>query len=311
MTDVLTLGETLAALRTATPVKLGGSFTTSVAGAESNVAIGLARLGHRSRWVGAVGNDQLGELVLRTLHAEGVETVVRRGAGQTGIIVFEHRLPGVARVDYHRTASAGSTLDAADVAAGFDPVPRILHVTGITLALGAGPAAAVAEAVRLARQHGVTVCLDVNHRSRLWSSEQASAALGKLVPDVDILIASDDELELVADGNDHRSRADALLAIGVHEVVVKHGADGATVHLHDGSHHAPARRVTVVDTIGAGDAFVAGYLSGLLDRVGLIERLHRATTLGAFAVASHGDWEGLPTRAELPLLDTLPGETLR
>lgn len=313
MVDVLTIGESMAALRSAAPIRLGGAVSISVAGAESNVAIGLARLGHKVRWTGVVGNDQLGELILRTLRAEGVDTgLVRRSSAPTGIAVFEQRLSGICRVDYHRAASAGSELRPSDLDDAFERAPRILHVTGVTLALGAGPRGAITRAVRLARERGTVVCLDVNDRRRLWTRDTAKSALNALVPEVDIVVASDDELDLLATTtSDQRMLLESLRARGVKEVVVKHGAKGATLHLPGRQIHQPARQVNAVNTVGAGDAFVAGYLSGMLDELSREEQLHRAVTLGAFAVACEGDWEGLPTRDELDVLDTLPGETLR
>lgn len=318
MVDVLTLGEAMAALRSPQPVRQGGTLGLSIAGAESNVAIGLARLGHKVRWAGVLGTDQFGELVLRTLRAEGVDTeLVRRTSSPTGIVLFEQRLAGLTRVDYHRAASAGSELRPADLDTAFERAPRILHVTGVTLALGAGPRGAVTRAVRLARERGTIVCLDVNDRRRLWSREAAKAALNALVSEVDIVIASDDELQLLVTGPtpgagaDERLLMESLRARGVKEIVVKHGEKGATLHLPGRQIRQQARHVTAVDTVGAGDAFVAGYLSGLLDGLEREEQLYRAVTMGAFAVASPGDWEGLPHRDELELLDTTPGETLR
>jgi 2-dehydro-3-deoxygluconokinase len=305
--DVLTLGETMAAFRMDGPVRLGGGARLGVAGAESTVAIGLSRLGHRAAWVGVTGADEPGALVRRTLLAEGVDLAWTRvePSRPTGLILFEPRLPGLDRVTYYRAGSAGAALSAADVRTAFGAgAPRLVHVTGITCALGPGPAAAVRTAVSLARAAGATVCLDVNHRRRLWSDAEAAAALRPLLPEVDILVASDDELPIAG-------ALPALLAGGVREVVTKHGADGATSHTADGAVHRPARRVPVVDTVGAGDAFVAGFLSGLLDGLDRGARLDRAVTLGAFAVATRGDWEGLPTRDELALLDHEPGTALR
>ncbi|RAO28197.1 2-dehydro-3-deoxygluconokinase [Micromonospora noduli] len=313
MTDLLTLGETMAAFRTTGPLRLGGTAGISVAGSESNVAIGVARLGHRAAWVGVTGADEPGELVRRTLRAEGVDLTWSRvdTAAPTGLILFENRVADINRVTYHRSFSAGSRLGPADVTRAFDapgPPPRLLHVTGITCALGVEPYQAVVEAVRRARVAGSTICLDVNHRNRLWSLTEAAAALGPLLPSIDLVIASDDELAVLTDATDP---APALLSAGVTEVVVKHGADGATSHSATGTVHRPARTVPVVDTVGAGDAFVAGLLSGWLDGVDASARLDRAVTTGAFAVASRGDWEGLPDRAELALLDHGPGGTVR
>ncbi|MEU9122389.1 sugar kinase [Streptomyces sp. NPDC048506] len=323
--DVFTFGETMVALRGSGPLRLGGTMHVSVAGAESNVAIGLVRLGHWVSWAGAVGDDEAGQLVLRTLRAEGVKVsgaAVDPGA-PTGLLLFEPRLPEVTRVHYYRAGSAGSRIAADSVGGVFAAAPpRVLHLTGITPSLSPSARAAAERALQLARQHGSLVCLDVNFRARLWSAEEAAGVLGRWVPFVDVLIASDDELPLCLPGGAAAreeaaapvalaAQAKLLLEQGVGEVVVKLGADGATVFSRDGSLHQPATPVRAVDAVGAGDAFVAGYLSALLDGEGPAGRLARAVTTGAFAVASHGDWEGAPTRAELGLLGAPPGSVVR
>ncbi|MDG4861350.1 sugar kinase [Streptomyces sp. T-3] len=315
--SVFTFGETMVALRGSGPLKLGGSMDVSVAGAESNVAIGLARLGHGVRWAGAVGDDEAGELVLRTLRAEGIDVsgASRDGEAPTGLILFEPRLPEVTRVHYYRAGSAGSRIKACAVEAAFlaEP-PKVLHLTGITPALGSSALCAARRALRLAREHSALVCLDVNFRSRLWSYEDAASVLREWMPYVDVLIASDDELPLCLPYDAPREveeQAELLLGLGVGEVVVKLGAEGATVYSGEGSLHGPARAVKAVDAVGAGDAFVAGYLSALLDGAEAAGRLDRAVTTGAFAVASRGDWEGAPTRAELGLLGAESGTVVR
>ncbi|MFB6522127.1 sugar kinase [Streptomyces sp. NPDC056401] len=317
--EVLTFGETMLALRGSGPLRLGGSMEVSVAGAESNVAIGLARLGHAVRWAGAVGEDEAGELVLRTLRAEGVDVSGASrddGGAPTGLMIAEPRLPEVTRVHYHRAGSAGSRLKACSLERAFTAAPpKILHLTGITPALSRSARSACTLALRLAAEHSALVCLDVNFRSRLWSSDEAAEVLRGWVPSVDVLIASDDELPLClpAEGpGDLALQAKELLALGVGEVVVKLGAAGARAYGDDGSVvHAPARPVRAVDTVGAGDAFVAGYLSAFLDGATAEARLDRAVTTGAFAVASRGDWEGAPTRAELGLLSAPAGTVVR
>jgi 2-dehydro-3-deoxygluconokinase len=312
--DVVTLGETMVSLRTGTPLRLGGTLTMSMAGAESNVAIGLARLGHTVRWGGRVGADEVGAFILRTLRAEqvAVDTVVVDAQRPTGLMLAERRVADVSRVSYYRAGSAGSALEAADAAACLAEAPRILHLTGITSALSGSAAEAVATAVRLARQAGALVSVDVNYRSGLWTRQEALPVLSGLVRSAHILIASEDELGLVVTRpEDESAAADELAAYGVNQLVIKRGERGATVW-HDGeAHHAPAIPVAVLDTIGAGDAFTAGYLSGVLDGLSPTDALHRGTVTGAFAVAAVGDWEGLPTREELSLLDIEAGATLR
>lgn len=304
--EVVTFGETMAAMRSGGPLRLGGTLHLSVAGAESNVATGLARLGHRVAWIGRVGDDEPGALVLRTLRAENVDVsgAVTDPGRPTGLILFERRTSDVTRVQYYRSGSAGSALKPDDVlpqAAG----EGILHLTGITPALSPTAARAVQAAAAGARETGRLVSFDVNYRSRLWSAEQARAALRPLVPAFGIVFGSERELSLLA-GNaaaGWEAAAGELLNEGVQAVVVKRGPQGAAAYTADGVSSVPARAVRAVDVIGAGDAFVAGYLSGTLDGLDTAGRLRRGTTVSAFAVASDGDWEGLPTRAELDLLD--------
>ncbi|HST83115.1 MAG TPA: sugar kinase [Kineosporiaceae bacterium] len=311
--DLLTLGETMAALRSGGPLRLGGQLHLSVAGSESNVAIGLARLGHRARWVGRVGDDEFGALVLRTLRAEGVDvTAAVVAPGElTGMLLFEPAPGGATRVHYRRAGCAGAGLTAADVVSAVTQGARILHVTGITPALGDGPADAVRYAVEAARAAGAIVCLDVNHRPKLWGRAQAAATLRPLTAVAHVLVASEDELPVVADGKDEAAQARALLDLGVREVVVKRGARGASTYTDVGRYDEPARVVPVVDTVGAGDAFTAGYLSAILDGLPVEDRLRRGVTLGAAVVAGHGDWEWLPTRAELDQIGHAPQEAQR
>ncbi|TDU91729.1 2-dehydro-3-deoxygluconokinase [Kribbella voronezhensis] len=310
MSDVLTLGEAMVSIRSKTALRMGGEAHLSVAGSESNVAIGLARLGHQAAWIGAVGNDEPGRLIQRTLRAEGVDTRYLRFSDEsfTGFIAFDQPAHDITRVSYHRRGSAGSTLTAAECLAALeDARPRLLHVTGITPALSDQARAATLSAVRAAASAGVQVSLDVNYRGRLWSRADAAAVLRELLPHVHTVFASDDELDLLTDATDPV----AELLTSVSEVVVTAGGKGAWSHTSAGTIHQPALPVTVVDSIGAGDAFVSGYLSATLDGLPITARLERATAGGAFCVGAFGDWESLPTREELSLLAQSHGTALR
>ena len=314
--DLLTFGESMVSLRSAGPLSAGGSLAMHVAGAESNVAVGVARLGHSVSWAGVVGADPHGEYILRQLRSEGIHVRHRVDAARsTGVMFLEQRTADLTRAYYYRAGSAGSTLSRADVDLALNAGPRVLHLTGITAALSTEARAAFEYAAERAAAEGVVVSLDVNYRSRLWTRDEARAVLAPIARHADILIASDDELDLVAsaasgantpDGarldDGETALADELLGRGVTEVVVKRGAAGAGVHTASGRFEAPAVAVTSIDTIGAGDAFTAGYLSALLDGGDVPARLARGTVMGAFAVSTAGDWEGLPGRDELELL---------
>jgi 2-dehydro-3-deoxygluconokinase len=294
----------MVSLRSAGRLRLGDPLTTSVAGAEANVAIGLARLGHEVAFAGVVGDDELGELTLRILRAEGVDVVhVRRDRMRpTGVMFREQRTSDVVGVTYVRRGSAGSTLDPDLVHAALADRPSLVHLSGVTAAISDTGRAAVAAALRGGQKSGAVTCLDVNHRARLWSRGDAAAALAPMEGDVDVLVASADEVGLVLPG-DPADRPG--------ETVVTRGADGAEAWL-DGAHERrPAVPTHPVDVVGAGDAFVAGYLSARLDGLDLAARLERAVVVAGVAVSSYGDWEGLPTRAELVAFGTEHGGTLR
>ncbi|MFC0457446.1 sugar kinase [Arthrobacter liuii] len=320
--DLLTFGESMVSLRSAGPLAAGGTLNMQVAGAESNVAIGVARLGHTAAWAGAVGPDPHGEFILKQLRGEGVRVHHSVHPDRsTGVMFLEQRTADLSRAFYYRAGSAGATISPGDVAAALDTGARILHLTGITPALSPDARAAVEYAAERAAPDGTVVSLDVNYRGKLWSRDEARAVLRPLVRHATIVIASDDELDLIAPPQagsglagppaDEASAATRLLEAGVREVVVKRGAAGAAVYSADGRLEAPAIAVTCVDTVGAGDAFTAGYLSALLDGEDVAGRLHRGILAGAFAVSTRGDWEGLPRRDELALLDAARGSTQR
>lgn len=301
MSRLLTIGETMGVAATCTgdPLRTAAQLRLSTAGAESTVAIGMCRLGQDAAWVGVVGDDELGARVRRDLASEGVDVrFVRTDPDHpTGFMIRELPIGGLTRVTYYRQHSAGSQLSPSDVEAAMSAGADLLHLTGITPALGETCAEAVRCAIGLARRAQIPVSFDVNHRSTLPGSKNAAAFVREVLADVDILFAGDDELAMVAEEADPERAARALLRCGPSEVVVKQGADGALAATADGDLVAfPALAVPVVDVIGAGDSFTAGYLAARCEGRPLRGRLHWATAAAACTISTHGDWEGLPTR---------------
>jgi 2-dehydro-3-deoxygluconokinase len=309
MSGVVTVGETMALLDAPASGRLGTSLPVGMGGAESNVAIGLTRLGVDSTWVSRVGDDALGTFLIREIRAEGVRVLATRDPeAPTGLMIKEHRDGRPSRVRYYRSGSAASRLSPADVDAVADEIAAagVLHLTGITPALGPAPLAAVEHAVQVARMAGTPVSFDVNHRATLWRDDVAGPVLGRLAAAVDLVFAGPEEAALllgrepgpvsVAEGE---VLARELAERGPGTVVVKLGALGALVVSGDEVHHAPALPVTVVDPVGAGDAFVAGYLSEVVAGAPVPVRLQTGNACGGAVCAVRGDWEGLPTRAEL------------
>jgi 2-dehydro-3-deoxygluconokinase len=276
-----------------------------MAGAESNVAIGVARLGVPATWIGRLGDDPIGDLIERQLLAERVRCIVQRDASPTAIMLRERRTDTSARVFYYRHGSAGSHLQPADLPDGVVEKAGALHLSGITPALGPGPAETVREAMRRARQAGVPVSVDLNFRSRLWDAAAAAPVFRVLAAGADILFAGEEEARIALEPDrpvGPEALADGLAALGPSEVLVTQGRRGATARIDGELIGVAAVAVRVVDSVGAGDAFVAGYLASRLLGRDVPDRLHTAAVTAAFAVTVPGDWEAFPRPHELALL---------
>lgn len=325
--EVVTLGEALVSLVATTPGPLAEArvFERHIAGAEANVAVGLARLGHSVAFIGRVGDDGFGTAIRRHLRGEGVDIghLTTDLEATTGIMFRERRALGAVDVLYARAGSAGSRLEPADVeraaADGIFTGASWLHLTGITPALSEGARAAVVRAHELARAANLTVSLDVNLRRRLWPDKVAAPILRSIAAGADVVLGSPDELAVIVgrpdDGKvDPADLARAVLDLGPTLAVVKLGSGGAVAVDRDGqSVSSPAMAVPhVVDPVGAGDGFCAGFIGARLAGVDLAGALRAANACGASAVAASGDMAGLPERAELERL-LAPGgrDTLR
>lgn len=302
---LVTIGECLGVLASNVPgpLSVGSTLRLGFAGAESNVAIGISRLGGAAVWIGRVSEDELGEMILRELRAEGVGTVAVRDPAPTSMLFKERRTAAHTRVSYNRSIGAGTRLTPQDVPEETVAGAAILHVTGITPALGAGPAAAVLRALDIAEEAGVPVSLDINYRSQLWDQDEAARTLLPILGRADLVFASPNEAHLAVPGTDPLLLAKGLCALGPSSAVIKLGGEGSVALIDGREYRQPAVAIEVVDTVGAGDAFVAGYLFELITGGTASQRLRTASALGAFAVSVASDWEGLPYPADLSLLD--------
>ena len=304
--DIVTIGETMALLHSQTPGPLAhaSALTLGIGGAESNFAVAVRRLGATATWIGRVGSDSLGEKVLRELRAEGltVHAVVDSDA-PTGLMIKERRTPDASRVWYYRTGSAGSRLSPADLPPGVIETAALLHVTGITPALSSSAAATITAAMDRASHAGVPVSFDVNHRSSLWRDRDPTLPYRQLAARSTIVFAGYDEARLIAPGtSDVSELASAIADLGPSQVVIKLGPEGCHALADGVSASSPAVPIDPVDTVGAGDAFVAGYVAEYVAGRDLRARLRTAVTAGAFACLTPGDWEGMPWRREIGLL---------
>lgn len=295
--DLLTVGETLISL---TGLQLGhledvATFDKSIGGAESNTAIGVARLGLRSAWVSRVGDDGLGRDLITRMRAEDVDVRgVTRHPQPTGLMIKERRSPSDVHVHYYRSGTAASRLDVEDIDPDQITGARRLHITGVTLALGAGPRRAVRRAFELAAAAEVQISFDPNLRLKLWSVDEAVKAYQELFPYVTDLLCNEQEAMWLARSANIEDAFDRLTSQGFETVVVKRGERGVLGFRDDEVIALEARQVEAVDSVGAGDAFNAGYLFGQLTGLSFRSSLEVGNWAASHVVACLGDYEGFP-----------------
>lgn len=305
--DVITFGETMVcfAAHEVGPLAQAETFTKIVAGAESNVAVGLSRLGLKVAWLSRLGDDSFGRYIRAALEAEGVDgrSITVDPAQRTGFMLKSRAPEGADPVvEYHRRGSAASMLSLADFDEARFLAARHLHVTGITPALSANCAALVEHAMRFMRAAGRTVSFDPNLRPKLWSSREAMAEhLNRLAGLADWVLPGLAEGQTLTGLQAPEAIADFYLARGAKAVVIKLGAEGSMWRTVEGGGMASGVRVErVVDTVGAGDAFAAGLISARLEGRDWPAALARANWVGAQAIQVVGDMDGLPRREQLP-----------
>ncbi|MDT4762778.1 sugar kinase [Sphaerochaeta sp. PS] len=298
--EVVTIGETMVAFipNTHTALRYVEQFAKVVAGAESNVAVGLAKLGHKSGWLSKLGDDEFGQFILRELRGENVDvsSVLISETHPTGIMFKQFSNDKDSSVFYYRSNSAASTFKADELDRQYIAQAKILLISGITPALSESCEQTVLAAVKLAREHGVLVCFDPNIRRKLWSEQQAKKTLEPLLSLSDIVLLGDDEAALLLGTAEPRQIVTSLRNRGVRWIGIKQGAKGAYVADCESECSIPPYPVTVVDSIGAGDAFNAGFISGLLEGKSIETCGKMGAMMGALAVSSYGDFEGLPNR---------------
>jgi 2-dehydro-3-deoxygluconokinase len=288
MASVLTLGETMALLD---PQEDGGPrvgmpLTLRFAGAESNFAIALTRLGIEVTWISRLGRDPFGDMIEIGLGREGVDLrwVVRDDA-PTGLYT-KWRSDGETRVTYRRAGSAASQLRVGDVPDEALADVRLVHLTGITMAISESACELVVDVARRAKEHGATVLFDPNFRPALPDTPEAAAVRQRAVlPYVDWYLCGRAEADLLWAGEEIPIPS-----------VIRIGERGAIVA---GVEVPPPRTATVVDEVGAGDAFAAGFAYGLLRGWPTLHCVHAANVIAARALAGTGDWETLPFLAEV------------
>jgi 2-dehydro-3-deoxygluconokinase len=270
--DVVTLGETMLRLSVGEgqTLEAADAYRVDVAGAESNVAIDLARLGLRTGWISRLPDHAMGQRVAHELqrHSVDVSRVVWAPADERQATFFIEfaPLPRGTQVTYDRSRSAFSHIQPDEIDWAYARAARWLHLTGITPALGPGPLATVERALTEASAAGLTISLDVNYRSKLWSAEAAAACLSPLLAKADVLVCGlRDAIALFQTPDDAEGALAALHRRFLPRITLLTLGDGGAAAFDGEYHRQPALSAETLDPIGSGDAFVAGFVAGHLE----------------------------------------------
>jgi 2-dehydro-3-deoxygluconokinase len=294
--DVFTFGETM--IRLSSPlgqrIETVQSLDLRIGGTESNLSIALARLGRNVAWTSVLPTNPLGERIARELNWHGVDTssVSWVDNERVGVYFLDTGSPPRAtQVLYDRKDSAVAKSTPAQI--NMEPADRtrILHLTGITVAISEGCAESCQHLITRAKNAGATFSCDVNYRSLLWSPEQAQAGLDPICEQADILFCGREDAETIWNLTGEPESVVSSLhdRFGSQITVVTLGGDGAIVRMPDGSlRRTSSAAVDIVDPVGAGDAFAAGFLHGYLE--GDLERsLEYAPAMAALKMTISGD----------------------
>ena len=302
--EVVTFGETMVLFQPndMLPLEYVHQFQKQIGGAESNVAIGLQRLGHSVGWFSKLGKDPFGRYIVKCIRGEGVDVsaCLYTEQASTGVFFKEKRSPENIHVYYYRKDSAASLLTPDDIDPDYIANAKILHVTGITPALSESSKEAVFEAMEIAKQNGVRIVFDPNLRLKLWEKEEARKTFWEMIEYADVVLPGLDEAAFITGKESPEECSEAIIGDTDKIVIIKLGSQGAYYQRSKEKGYVKGFPVqNIVDPVGAGDGFAAGVISGLLKELPLEENVKRANAIGAMVVCVNGDVEGLPVNEEI------------
>lgn len=277
-------------------------FTKALAGAEANVAIGLSRLGHTVKYITRLGNDPFGKYIYEKLLEENIDVSSIKFTDEypTGFMIKSKTSEGDPDIFYFRRGSAASHVTPDDIDCDVSQLKHI-HITGITAALSNDTLDTLYRMIQIGKENGIRISFDPNIRKSLWKSEdEMVSTLNDIAFKCDIVMPGIKEGFILTGSENPDDIADYYLNKGVKTVIIKIGDKGAYVKTKDESFTVSGYKVEkVVDTVGAGDGFATGVISGLLEGLTLKDAVKRGNAIGAIIIMSPGDNDGLPDREAL------------
>jgi 2-dehydro-3-deoxygluconokinase len=272
------------------------SYERVTAGAESNVAVTVSRLGLKAQFYSRFGTDQLGSVMIQDIENEGVDvSLVKRVPSFSAAMVRNPGKSAPVEISYLRKGSAASTIEPNDILDSYISNAKWLHTTGITCAISKSGADSVRHALDRANKLGVKSSFDLNIRRKLWSEAEAKNTLAPLAKDVELLIGGEDEYQVVFGDLDSKKvlaqanqRGCKIAVMTKGDQILKYSIDGEYGEL-------TPPKVVAVDPVGSGDAFTGGSIAGLLAGLSPVDALKQGSICGASVASMFGDWTGIPT----------------
>ena len=303
--ELVTFGETMVILDPAQkgPLRYVNQFNKRYGGAESNVAIGVSRLGHSAGWISKLGDDEFGTYLLNAIRGEGVDVsgVTRAPDAPTGVYFKERVREGSNQVYYYRSGSAASEMNPSDIDWDYIKEAGILHVSGITPFLSESCLALTQQIMTFANEHGIPIAFDPNLRLKIISKcDNHKEILLSFIRQSSLFMPGIDEAEYLFGTSEPDEILTVCQEMGVEQTVLKNGAHGTYFADGDERGFVESHKIDrIADPIGAGDGFAAGVLSARLEGLSLKEAVERGSAIGAMIITVEGDIEGLPTKREI------------
>lgn len=299
MLDVITIGDGMISMcpEKKGPIIFSDRFERKVGGAELNVAIGCARLGLKSGWISRLGDDDFGRYILKSVRGEGVDVSQVKYVKdyKTSIYFREILADGSSRSFYYRDKSPTETLNISEIDEEYFKKSKILHITGVFPSINDNNKELLLKAIEIAKKNKLIISFDPNIRLKMWTKEGANKFISKILPYVDILLAGEDELEVLNGYSNIEGSIKDFHRYGIKTVVIKRGAMGAIASDGENIYQVdPIKPRKVIDTVGAGDGFASGFLTAILNGDSLKEAVRFANAVGSIVVSIEGDNEGLP-----------------
>jgi 2-dehydro-3-deoxygluconokinase len=303
--DAVTMGESMMAFEAQDygPLREVSFFKKWVGGAEDNFAIGLARLGFKCGWFSRLGDDEFGKEIIRTIKGECVDVsrVIFDSGFQTGVFFVERRAHSEFQCYFYRRLSAASRISPSDIDPGYIKQAKIVFLTGITPVISESACKTTEKMFQIALANKQTIVFDPNLRLRLCDITTARSILIPMMQKSSYVLPGEQELRLLMDCPELQSAIEKAHSLGIDTLVVKMGVKGAILAC-SGEKTRSVPGFTVehpVSSMGAGDAFAAGFVAGLLKKQPLAKSVRWANAMGAFCLMASGPYQALPSFQEL------------